>query len=834
MKSQHFFATLLIALVTLCGGAHATTLPLRSTAHTKHQLRHGVLKQHHLPHARAQATKSKLTPLGSTKQFFHTQVPHAREYREPFLSRAFLPYAIVCTKKAHDYRFQNATPRPHYLLYSLLGATGGLAWTLYQQPVEAQGYRGKYGYEPYDCRYGEEFARHVQKVLADVQKFKERYCSGNYIAYKNKKIQEWKEIVREQCQTFDQEEQQKFASIEAQEGQRAKEFLFSRKKLIRHYRKSVVYTRCLDYLTAKLEEASDEVEVSIDDLSPLATRCWTLSRYCVYEFCAKVAHRRLTKHQRELASFVDRVSQYWQEKSGRLQRSATQEELDTQQAVAAFLNGLNDFATNAHTATPEERSAMFKALKSLLDQEKEEIKQEKALRYAQSKAKSEAYHQALNEWKQGMEAELTQSQFQALLQQAGGIVLVNLLWAQDQADYLLTKHFFKYSCWLFRGSACHFYNANKALRNQYYDQLEQEIKLLRDMIGVPHPLGWEERIPHFLAGGAEAAVLLATGEALMLIPGLQPIALGVAFFKGAFDFAVSLREQKYCPEKEELRIQQELHVRAFAADKDSINKARAWGSWAFSTLTLLDGLSAWLKNAEQTAVTSAGKKAVQKAEQAALNVAKQHALKSTEKNLLANAEQKALEIVKQEVLKRAQKEAVNEAGRKAKQHIVKNLESKVAGAGRGAGGAIKRSSQSAGAAGGARGGGGKGPFDTEDKFFIKGSRRMKIREKAESQREKIVSRCGDLTDEFDEIVQQSAGPVLQGADTHTIKPATAEALGLSKCEAGNALEDLKKKCDLLPEYHGNIMESGDYVDPHTGKLHGNIFHYVKKSSKSRK
>jgi len=159
--------------------------------------------------------------------------------------------------------------------------------------------------------------------------------------------------------------------------------------------------------------------------------------------------------------------------------------------------------------------------------------------------------------------------------------------------------------------------------------------------------------------------------------------LGVAVFKGAFDFAASLRDENYCPEKEELKIQQELHVRAFAADKDSINKARAWGSWAFTTLTLLDGLNAMLQNAGEAALASVEKEAVKKAEQAALNVTKQKTLQAIDKG----------------VLECAKKKAIKKTGNNF------SVTNSIAGAG---GGVIKRSSQSAGVAGGARGGGAGG------------------------------------------------------------------------------------------------------------------------------
>lgn len=64
------------------------------------------------------------------------------------------------------------------------------------------------------------------------------------------------------------------------------------------------------------------------------------------------------------------------------------------------------------------------------------------------------------------------------------------------------------------------------------------------------------------------------------------------------------------------------------------------------------------------------------------------------------------------------------------------------------------------------------------------------------------------------------------AGGRTIRQATARALGLERATAGRALEALKRAERLPPNFHGRIMSNGDYVNPQTGQVIGNIFDYV--------
>lgn len=60
----------------------------------------------------------------------------------------------------------------------------------------------------------------------------------------------------------------------------------------------------------------------------------------------------------------------------------------------------------------------------------------------------------------------------------------------------------------------------------------------------------------------------------------------------------------------------------------------------------------------------------------------------------------------------------------------------------------------------------------------------------------------------------------------TISSHTAEVLGFdNKRDAGRALELLKKENGLPNDFHGRIMSNGEFVDPNTGKVYGNIKDY---------
>jgi RHS repeat-associated protein len=72
-------------------------------------------------------------------------------------------------------------------------------------------------------------------------------------------------------------------------------------------------------------------------------------------------------------------------------------------------------------------------------------------------------------------------------------------------------------------------------------------------------------------------------------------------------------------------------------------------------------------------------------------------------------------------------------------------------------------------------------------------------------------------DEFLPRVLQSGG--------RTISSGTARELGMERSAVGRALEALKRGEGIPNDFHGNILSNGDYVDPDTGEVLGNLLDY---------
>jgi RHS repeat-associated protein len=91
---------------------------------------------------------------------------------------------------------------------------------------------------------------------------------------------------------------------------------------------------------------------------------------------------------------------------------------------------------------------------------------------------------------------------------------------------------------------------------------------------------------------------------------------------------------------------------------------------------------------------------------------------------------------------------------------------------------------------------------------------------------KVQADSGEV--QMQESQQQQAQPRPTTLQTggNTIAPGTARVLGLEPEDAKDALEALKKDTVLPSDFHGKIMSNGDYVDPHTGEVKGNIFDYT--------
>ena len=62
---------------------------------------------------------------------------------------------------------------------------------------------------------------------------------------------------------------------------------------------------------------------------------------------------------------------------------------------------------------------------------------------------------------------------------------------------------------------------------------------------------------------------------------------------------------------------------------------------------------------------------------------------------------------------------------------------------------------------------------------------------------------------------------------HTLSNRTLQGLGLNREKARRALEDLKEANNLGNSFHGQILQDGDFIDPHTREIFGNIYDYLK-------
>jgi RHS repeat-associated protein len=61
---------------------------------------------------------------------------------------------------------------------------------------------------------------------------------------------------------------------------------------------------------------------------------------------------------------------------------------------------------------------------------------------------------------------------------------------------------------------------------------------------------------------------------------------------------------------------------------------------------------------------------------------------------------------------------------------------------------------------------------------------------------------------------------------HTISKSTLKELGVTEEQLHFALRDIKQEYGLSNSFHGNIAANGDYIDPSTGNVLGNIYDYL--------
>jgi hypothetical protein len=77
-----------------------------------------------------------------------------------------------------------------------------------------------------------------------------------------------------------------------------------------------------------------------------------------------------------------------------------------------------------------------------------------------------------------------------------------------------------------------------------------------------------------------------------------------------------------------------------------------------------------------------------------------------------------------------------------------------------------------------------------------------------------------------QLLKRQAGKVLQTGG-NTLRQSTVRALGLTRQEAHEAMEALKKYNLLPPNYHfTKIMASGDVFDSETGEWYGNLYDFL--------
>ena len=61
---------------------------------------------------------------------------------------------------------------------------------------------------------------------------------------------------------------------------------------------------------------------------------------------------------------------------------------------------------------------------------------------------------------------------------------------------------------------------------------------------------------------------------------------------------------------------------------------------------------------------------------------------------------------------------------------------------------------------------------------------------------------------------------------HTIRQSTLDNLGVAREDMHNALRLIREENGLPNSFHGNIAANGNYIDPATGRVLGNIYHYT--------
>ncbi len=289
-------------------------------------------------------------------------------------------------------------------------------------------------------------------------------------------------------------------------------------------------------------------------------------------------------------------------------------------------------------------------------------------------------------------------------QSLGGSALMRLLFAQDQADYLVSKHYIDYSCWAFRSLSCDYYNKNCKLRNYYYEDLQNNINEIRKILRVPQAAGWEDQVASFLQGGVHSYVLMEVGAGAVELVNAIPLVGEVIIFSATTGFlaytvvnvaytvgngvAKHFFADKSLLEEEEIQIQQELYVRAFCAHKHSIEQAQEWGGFTVmvgmgikSMATLLESRAAKIaaQKAEIELARKMEREAAKKAEAALAKKAEATLAKKAEAALAKKAEAELAKKMEREAAKKLEREAAKKLEREAAKKLEREAAKKAAG-----------------------------------------------------------------------------------------------------------------------------------------------------------
>ena len=186
----------------------------------------------------------------------------------------------------------------------------------------------------------------------------------------------------------------------------------------------------------------------------------------------------------------------------------------------------------------------------------------------------------------------------------GVAVIMDLIWAQEQGDHILSKHYYKYGCWFWRSLACSSYDENLRRKDEYDFDLRWEADHIRDLIGVPHPPGWEKKVLPFLMGAAKTMGIFKLVGVASGALGPLGSAIGITAATGIIGYKIgrNIFDREAVFEEEEEKILKALYVKAACADEYYLKEAQEWGGFMVTCAVLLDGIASnlekWIQKIE--------------------------------------------------------------------------------------------------------------------------------------------------------------------------------------------------------------------------------------------